>query len=187
MEKRKFFALLIVCLSAALLVAGAVGTGIKKPDFTRSTIDIGIVVSDVDKAARFYKNALGFTEAPGFEVSSQMAGDSGLARYMAFSVRVLVLDDAPTATKIKIMKFPEADPKKVDNRFIHSSLGFSYLTIFVSDMNAAVRRLENAGAAPVKQPYPLGGSKNFLTLVKDPDGNIIELVGPGKSAASNPR
>ena len=187
MEKRKLFALSLVCLSAGLLFAGAVATRVKEPAFARTTIDIGIVVSDVEKTARFYKNALGFSEAPGFDVSREMAGDSGLAEYRAFRVRVLVLGDQPTATKVKIMQFPEADAKKVDNRFIHSSLGFSYLTIFVSDMNAAVQRLKNAGAAPVKDPYRLGGSNNFLTLVKDPDGNIIELVGPEKSSASKPR
>jgi len=148
-------------------------------EFARTTIDVGIVVSDVEKVAAFYKNALGFTEVPGFDVSAEMGGGSGLTDDQPFHVRVFVLGDEPTATKIKLMEFPQAPGKKVDNQFIHSSRGFSYLTVWVSDMTASVERAKKAGAVPVKEPYHLGGN-NYLTLVKDPDGNIIELVGPKK-------
>ena len=180
MKKYNLIALLVLCLAASVFLAGAAGTGGTKSEFARTTIDLGIVVSDVEKAAQFYKNALGFTEVPGFDVSKEMAGDSGLSDYQAFRVRVLVLGDEASATKIKIMEFPEAPGKKVDNQFIHSSLGYSYLTIFVSDTTAAVERAKKAGVLPVKEPYQLGGGNFYLTLVKDPDGNIIELVGPKK-------
>jgi len=40
-----------------------------------------------------------------------------------------------------------------------------------------MERLKQHGLAPVKPPYRLGGN-NHLILVKDPDGNIIELIGP---------
>ncbi len=180
MKKYNLIALMVLCLAACIFLTGASGTDRAKSEFARTTIDLGIVVSDVEKAAQFYKNALGFTEVPGFDVSKEMAGDSGLADYHAFKVRVLVLGDEASATKIKIMEFAEAPGKKVDNQFIHSSLGFSYLTIFVSDTTAAVKRAKRAGVHPVKEPYQLGGGNFYLTLVKDPDGNIIELVGPKK-------
>ncbi|MCP4263661.1 MAG: VOC family protein [Planctomycetes bacterium] len=171
---------MVLCLAACIFLTGASGTDRATSEFARTTIDLGIVVSDVEKAARFYKNALGFTEVPGFDVSKEMAGDSGLADYHAFSVRVLALGEEASATKIKIMEFSQAPGKKVDNQFIHSSLGFSYLTIFVSDTTAAVERAKRAGIHPVKEPYQLGGGNFYLTLIKDPDGNIIELVGPKK-------
>ena len=62
---------------------------------------------------------------------------------------------------------------------VYDKIG-SYLTIFVSDTTASVERAKKAGAVIVKKPYQLGGN-NYLTLVKDPDGNIIEFVGPAKS------
>jgi predicted enzyme related to lactoylglutathione lyase len=170
--------LLAICLASGLLFAGAAGTG-KTSDFVRTTVDIGIVVSDVEKAAQFYTKALGFTEVPGFDIPAKMAGDSGLADYKPFSVRVFVLGQEATATKVKLMQFADAPGKKVNNKFIHSSLGYSYLTIFVSDMTAAVERAKEAGAMPIKAPYKLGGN-NYLTLLKDPDGNIVEFVGPKK-------
>ncbi|MBN2316759.1 MAG: VOC family protein [Sedimentisphaerales bacterium] len=153
---------------------------IPKVEFARTTIDVGIVVSNVEKAARFYKNALGFIEVPGFDVSEEMGTDSGLTDHQAFNVRILVLGEEESATKIKIMEFPKAPGKKVDNQFIHSSLGLSYLTVFVSDTTAAVERAKKAGATLVKEPYQLGEGNSYLTLVRDPDGNIIELVGPKK-------
>jgi len=180
MKKYNLIVLPAFCLAASLLLAGDAGTGGAKSDFARTTIDIGIVVSDVEKAAEFYKNALGFTEISGFDVSKEMGGDAGLCDYQAFHVRVLVPADEANATRIKIMEFAEAPGKKVDNRFIHSSLGFSYLTIAVSDMTSALERAKKAGVVPVKEPYQLGGGNYFLTLVKDPDGNIIELLGPKK-------
>jgi catechol 2,3-dioxygenase-like lactoylglutathione lyase family enzyme len=180
MKKYNLIVLVVFCLVASALLAGAARTGAAKGDFSRTTIDLGIVVSNVEKAAQFYKNAIGFTEVPGFDVPKEMGGDSGLSDYQAFHVRVLVLGDEPNATKIKIMEFPEAPGKKTDNRFIHSSLGFSYLTIFVSDTTASVERAKKAGIVPVKEPYQLGTGNSYLTLLRDPDGNIIELVGPRK-------
>jgi len=180
MKKHNLIALAVFCVAASVLLAGAAGTGGTKAEFARTTIDVGIVVSNVEKAAQFYKNVIGFSELSGFDVSKEMGGDAGLSDYKAFSVRVLVLGDEPDATRIKIMEFTEAPGKKVDNKFIHSSLGFSYLTISVSDMTAALQRVKKAGVVPVKEPYQLGTGNYYLSLVKDPDGNIIELLGPKK-------
>ncbi len=181
MKKSSFCVVLAVVSTVSLFLSGCAdqseaGT---KSAFARTTIDVGIVVSNVEKSALFYKNALGFKEIPGFNVSAEMGGGSGLTDNQPFKVRVFVLGDEPTATKIKLMQFPQAPGKKVDHRFIHSSLGFSYLTILVSDMTASVDRAKKAGAVVVKKPFQLGGN-NYLTLVKDPDGNIIEFVGPTK-------
>ena len=180
MKKYNLIALVVFCLVASVLLAGAAGTSETKSDFPKTTIDLGIVVSNVEKAAQFYKNAIGFTELSGFDVSKEMGGDAGLSDYQPFQVRVLVLADEASATRIKIMEFSEAPGKKVDNRFIHSSLGFSYLTISVSGMTAALERAKKAGVLPVKEPYQLGTGNYYLTLVRDPDGNFIELLGPKK-------
>ncbi|MBN2136328.1 MAG: VOC family protein [Sedimentisphaerales bacterium] len=165
--------------AAGILAIGAAGSG-GKGGFSRTIIDIGIVVSDVEKSAKFYTEALGFSEVGGFEVSKEMGGDSGLVDYQDFKVRMFVLANEPDATRVKLMDFPGVKSKKVDNKYINSSLGFSYLTILVSDTTAAVERAKQAGAQPVREPYQLGSSNNYLTLFKDPDGNIIELVGPKK-------
>ncbi len=140
MTRSSLFAVLAVISAGSLFLSGCAdqseaGT---KSAFARTTIDVGIVVSNVEKSAVFYKNALGFTEVPGFDVSAEMGSGSGLTDNQPINIRVFVLGDEPTATKIKLMQFPQAPGKKVDHRYIHSSLGYSYLTIFVSDTAASV-------------------------------------------------
>ena len=48
----------------------------KKGAFATTTIDLGMVVSDVDKAVKFYTEAVGFKEVKGFEVPAEMAAVS---------------------------------------------------------------------------------------------------------------
>ncbi len=59
-------------------------------------------------------------------------------------------------------------------------LGYSYITIWVNDQTAALARLKKLDVAPIaKGPVGLSGGL-FLTVVRDPDGNFVELVGPRK-------
>jgi len=170
-------------LLAAWALAGALMIQIARSDsgmseFARSTIDIGVVVSDAGKAAKFYTEAIGFTDSGSFDVPAQMASDTGLTNGKPFKVRMLKLGKEPIATTLKIMQIPDAGSKPVDNQYISSSLGMRYLTVLVTDLNKTLERLKQRGVAPVKPPYKLGGGNSYLILVKDPDGNIIELIGP---------
>jgi len=176
--KYKVYALLVAWAIAGVLMIKIARSDSGKPEFSKTTIDIGVVVSDVDKAAKFYTQALGFAETGGFDVSGQMAGDIGLTDNHPFKVRTFNLGKEPTATTLKIMQIPDAGSKKVDNQYIGSSLGFRYLTVFVADLGKTIERLKQSQVAPVKPPYRLGNGNSYLILVKDPDGNIIELIGP---------
>ena len=174
--KYKVYFLLAAWAVAGILMITIARSGTEKPEFSRTTIDIGVVVSNVEKAAKFYTEALGFTDAGSFDVAAQMANDTGLTDNKPFKVRTFSLAKQPTATNLKIMQI--AGAKAVDNQYISSTLGFRYLTVFVTDLAKVVGRLKQQGIAPVRPPYPLSGSNNHLVLVKDPDGNIIELIGP---------
>jgi catechol 2,3-dioxygenase-like lactoylglutathione lyase family enzyme len=167
-------------IAAASLFAVQVEAAEK--DFPRETIDLGIVVSDVDKAVEFYTKAVGFKELPGFAGPAKTVGDAGLTDYQPLAVRVVALGDEPTGTRLKLMAVPGVKTKTADNQFIHSQYGYRYLTIRVSDMKAAVERLKKAGVQPVgKCPLALPDSLGkgiFLTVFRDPDGNFLEFVGP---------
>jgi lactoylglutathione lyase len=174
--------LVVVSLAALIVVVGGAESETPKSDFTRQTIDLGMVVGDIDKSLDFYKNVIGFQELEGFDVPGEFAGDVGLTKGLPFHVHVLVLGDEESATKLKLIEFPDAGAKKLDNAYIHSSQGVRYLTIWVADTAAALDRAKQAGAVPLAKglstlppafPQDLG-----LACVKDPDGNIVELVGP---------
>ena len=151
-------------------------------EFSRGTIDLGVVVSDLEKSAKFYSEAIGLTEAEGFTAPGEFAGDAGLTANKPLKIRVFSLTSEPTATKLKLMEVPGTPTGATE--YIHSQTGFRYLTIFITDTTAAVARLEKAGVKPLAKgpvPLPKGFPEGvFLTCVRDPDGNIVELVGPKK-------
>ena len=103
-----------------------------------------------------------------------------LGRSLDRDDQVLDPDAKGPKTKFKLMAFPEAPGKMQDQKFIHSSIGVSYLTLYVTDMNKSVARLKEAKVQLLgKTPTDLGGG-NFITVFRDPDGNFIELIGPKK-------
>jgi lactoylglutathione lyase len=148
-------------------------------DFSKGVIDIGIVVQDANRTAEFLTNAIGFMEVKGFSASADLGRKIGLIDGYAVDVRVFALTGEPS-TKIKVLSFPQANGKKADQKFIHSTMGYRYLTLYVKDMNKAVERLK---AAKVKcegeTPLEMGGG-TYIAVVKDPDGNFLELIGPKK-------
>lgn len=150
--------------------------------FARGTIDLGVVTSDVDKAVKFYTEAIGFQEIEGFSVDADFCAKAGLTDHERLDIRVLVLENNESATRLKLMQLPGVESATADNRFIHSQLGYSYLTIYVTDGDQALKRLRSAGIKPLaKGPVPLPPDLPpglSLTVVRDPDGNLIELIGP---------
>jgi catechol 2,3-dioxygenase-like lactoylglutathione lyase family enzyme len=171
------FAILVASLHATLMAAEPVA-------FPRTTIDLGTVVSDLEKSVRFYTEGIGFRELKGFDVQADLASAAGLTDGKPLSVRVLVLGEGDSATKLKLMNIAGTAPRTGDNDFIHSHTGFRYLTIMVDDTDAALDRLAKLGIKPLaKSPVALPESLApglHLTCVCDPDGNIVELLGPRK-------
>ena len=155
-----------------------------KTNFATEVIDLGMVVSDIEKSVRFYKDVVGFEEIDGFKVPPQFALDTGLANKLPLDVHVLILGKGEKATKLKLMQFKTSPGARVDNTFIHSSYGYRYLTIAVKDLNEAVAKAEKAGAKPIAKcpvPLPEGFPAGVaLANYRDPDGNLVELVGSWK-------
>ncbi len=152
------------------------------PVFSATTADIGIVVKDLEKSAKFYTETLGLTEIKGFSVPAEKAAGLGLTDNQPATIRVFVLNPKAKGpkTKFKLMSFPKAPGKMQDQKFIHTSIGISYLTLFVTDMNKSVEKLKTANVKLLgKTPTDLGGG-NFIAVFHDPDGNYIELIGPKK-------
>lgn len=179
-----FAAVLGVLALGVLLGRNSGTTAAEKGEsaFSRTTIDLGVTVSDLDKSAKFYTDVVGFKEVKGFSVPGDFCKDAGLTDGKSLTIRVFVLGEGESATKLKLMTV--AGAKKNNNEYLNSELGFRYLTIFVSDTTAALDRLKKADVKPLaKGPVALPkelSDKLFLTVVRDPDGNLVELVGPKK-------
>lgn len=176
---------LIVCIVFFVGIR-AFGQEVKNEDvFSKNTFDLGIVVSDLEKAADFYKEVVGMTEVKGFAAPANVATSFGLTDNQPVVVRRFVMTDVKDAPSLKLMAFPGVPVSRPDQRFIHSTLGFSYLTLFVKDMDAAVERAKKANVEFLGQTPTKTGGANYLAVYRDLDGNFIELIGPsGKNAAS---
>jgi len=176
---------LAAAMLVALLFTGTASLHAADPAvFPRTTIDLGTVVSDLEKSVRFYTEGIGFRELKSFDVSADIAGAAGLTDAKPLSIRVLVLGDGPEATKLKLMQVAGTSPRTGDTDFIHSHTGFRYLTIMVDDTDTVLARLAKLGVKPLaKSPVALPAALApglHLSCVRDPDGNIVELLGPKK-------
>ena len=151
--------------------------------FAQQTIDLGVVVSNLEKSLAFYKGIVGFTEVEGFKVAGDFPKKVGLTDGAPLDIHVLVLGKDETATKLKIMQVKSEKPSRViKQRHIHTTTGFSYLSIFVTDVDAVLARAKKAGIKPYAQSpqrLPEGLPQDVcLLMLKDPDGNFVEIIGP---------
>ncbi|MEE2877197.1 MAG: VOC family protein [Candidatus Neomarinimicrobiota bacterium] len=152
---------------------------VKPVGFSSGSIDIGIVVKDVELTANFYSEAIGLKEIEGFNVPREAGKRFGLTDGdEPLNVRVFLLGEAPNSAKLKVMSFPNKRAGKSSQKFIHSTLGFSYLTIFVEDMTESLNRLNKANVKLLGETPASIGENRYLTVFKDPDGNYFELIGP---------
>lgn len=169
---------------AALFLALALaGQGLAQ-DFASPTIDLGVVVSNIEKSADFYTKVIGFKEQKGFSVPADFAAKAGLTDKRQLDIRVFTLGEGPGATKLKLMQVKGAAGVPGKNEYIESQFGFRYLTIMVADTTKAVERATAAGAKAIASgtvaiPKDIADGV-YLTIYKDPDGNFVELVGPKK-------
>ena len=178
-----------VLFATAMLSLGALtGYGVfaqsqTESNFAKETIDLGVVVSDVDKAVQWYTDVVGFQKVTEFDVPGDFAKRAGLTNSLPAHIHVLALGDGPGATKIKLMQFKTSPGARIDQTYFHSTYGFRYLTIFVKDMPTAVARAAKHGAKPIAEgphaiPESIAQGGIQLAVLRDPDGNFVELVGP---------
>src|SRR5262245_53150607 len=171
--------LLITVLTGFVLLANLTcSLAADSTAFSKGVIDVGVVVSDAARMATFLTNAIGFTEIKGFSVTPELGKKIGLIDGHAADVRDFSLTEGDQSTRIKVLSFPNAGAKRADQKFIHSTLGLRYFTLYVKDMKPALERLKAAGVKPVGEtPLDLGGG-TYITVVRDPDGNLFEFIGP---------
>ncbi|MEO2016157.1 MAG: VOC family protein [Fuerstiella sp.] len=169
-----------LAIMTVILFSGAQNDAEKT--FSDATMDLGIVVNDLGASVRFYTDVVGLEKTGGFAVGKDFCRATGLTDDHALDIQVLSPNGDTDGTSVKLMALPGVDSRTGDHRFIHSQLGYSYLTFYVTDINAASARMKAAGIkaagkeqvrVPLETPVPI-----FLTLIADPDGNLIELIGP---------
>ena len=154
-------------------------TSMAQSEFSSGLIGVGLVTRDLDKSLDFYLNVIGMTKVSEFDVDGEFGSSSGLTDGIAFHVDVLKLQDSPDANQWKIMSFKKEGSHPMP-KYIHDDTGMQYITINVNSLAPVLERIKKHKVKLMGDtPVPLGETDHFV-LVQDPDGTIIELIGPLK-------
>jgi catechol 2,3-dioxygenase-like lactoylglutathione lyase family enzyme len=139
-------------------------------------LQIGLVVSDLDKSLDFYKNIIGMTETGGFEVDGQFSAETGLSDGKPFKVRLLKLTDTPSATTLKLACCSDSTLAAMPV-FVSETPGVRYLTFEVKSLKAIKKQLQQNGIQLLgKTPIDMGEGQELI-MVHDPDGVFVEIIG----------
>jgi catechol 2,3-dioxygenase-like lactoylglutathione lyase family enzyme len=148
-------------------------------EFSSGLIGVGVVTQDIQKSLDFYLNVIGMTKVSEFDVDGEFGTSSGLTDGLAFHVDVLKLQDSPDANQWKLMSFKKEGSHPMP-KYIHDDTGMQYITIMVNSLDPVLKRIKEHHVKLMGiTPIPLGETDHFV-LVQDPDGTIIELIGPLK-------
>ena len=148
-------------------------------EFSSGLIGVGVVTKNLEKSLDFYLNVIGMTKVGEFDVDENFGKISGLTDDLAFHVDVLKLQDSPDANQWKLMSFKKEGSHPMP-KYIHDDTGPQYITISVNSLDPVLKRIKKHNVKLLGEtPVTLGETDHFL-LVQDPDGTIIELIGPLK-------
>jgi len=129
----------------------------------RIALDVGIVVSDMEKSLSFYRDLIGLPVIAEVRTSLIGAGTMVQLRHGASLIKLLEMDEAPLART---------------ETGITTTLGHRYVTFMVSDISIYEQKIEEADS-PVAMPLTELGNGAKIMMIEDPDGNIIEFVQEG--------
>ena len=169
-------------LNVFLIIALATiisSTSMAQSEFSSGLIGVGVVTKDLDKSLDFYLNVIGMTKVGEFDVDGDFGNSSGLTDGLSFHVDILKLQDSPEANQWKLMSFKKEGSHPMPT-YIHDDTGMQYITINVNSLEPFLDRIKKHNIKLMGEtPIPLGEKDHFV-LVQDPDGTIIELIGPLK-------
>lgn len=168
----------IITMAILISLVFLFGFRMESPEeFESGTIDIGVVVSDLQHSIDFYTNILGMTQTGEFSLNEGFGKNSGLTGGIPVDIKVLKLKEGGQTTQWKLMSFN----KKANHprpTHIQDDTGVQYITISVSSLTPFLERIKTNDIKLLgNTPIPLGADRQFA-LIQDPDGTFIELIGP---------
>jgi len=134
---------------------------------------VGICVSDLDRSTRFYRDALGFAEVHRIDVKG---GDA--ERLLALEpVELNAVYLERDGTVIELLEFVQPGHVTSDAPRPMNRVGFTHLSLRVSDFDAVLAGVEACGGAVLHDTETRREAWGMaVVFVTDPDGLRIELL-----------
>ncbi|WP_239333785.1 VOC family protein [Frankia sp. CiP3] len=134
-------------------------------------LEVGIVVDDLVGMVRFYREALGCTEAHRSDVPAELNAKLGLG-----AAATVVWLRTPWGERIKLLRPATGAGPLAPAVPPTARRGLSYLTLYAADAVGAAERMRRGGASPLSEPELVEASGRLIAFWADPEGNVIELV-----------
>ncbi len=118
---------------------------------------VNLYTNDIEAGLRFYRDLLGFTET--FRTPTEGIPEHVELRLDGFT---LGLGTVEAARRVHGVEGTPGSPAMV-------------IVVWTDDVDAAYAHLVAAGAPALQPPHDTGGN-NRNALLRDPDGNLVEIV-----------
>ena len=167
----------LLTLAASSLLLFSIISGFIKNENTVSTVDVGVVVSDLKRALSFYTNVLGMEQTGTWHSSKEMSASYGVNSGKAFDIINLKLDCDGYILKYKLNYTPANITKDTSMNIENDNYGFEnvgsrYLTINVKSIDPFIKRMKENHIKFKLVTLPDGYR---VVLLKDPDGALLEI------------
>jgi catechol 2,3-dioxygenase-like lactoylglutathione lyase family enzyme len=141
---------------------------------------IGLCVSDLERALRFYRDGLGFTYLSDLHVAGEPTDTLLQLKNVDLEARYLERD----GTRIELLHYVSPGTAGTDQPRPMNQLGLTHLSLRVTNLSEVVANLRAVGARVVERSHiDIPAFEAAAIFVTDPDGTLIELVqAPGDPA-----
>jgi catechol 2,3-dioxygenase-like lactoylglutathione lyase family enzyme len=144
------------------------------------------IVRDLDAALAFYRDGLGLeVQGPPGDASANPALRDMFGLPNA-RIRWAIARTPAAPGGVEIIEIADADGKRLDRNL--QDTGANCLVVTVRDLDGTLARLRKLGAPVVSvggEPVTIGQGTRIV-IVKDPDGNFVELSQPAELPSTAP-
>jgi catechol 2,3-dioxygenase-like lactoylglutathione lyase family enzyme len=139
---------------------------------------VGLCVTDRERSRRFYEGLLGFQfwwelDAPDDGTDQLLQLDSPIGLHATYLIR--------DGLVLELLDYSKRQPRSGADR-VMDEVGLTHISLSVSDLAAVLDQIVDYGGSVVAETATVGSA-----MVRDPDGQLLELLADGWLAVLPPR
>lgn len=137
-----------------------------------ATRHVGIVVCDIEKSLRFWRDVMGLSVVVDFREEGEFIDT--VQHLDGVRLRMIKLT-APDGTMVELLQ-DDAHPTSAPSANDLCDRGIRHIAFTVADVEAAWQTLKDEGCEVLSVPVTAPDGKARLFFARDPEGNLMELV-----------